>query len=589
MKFMKQDYLFKTFSLKKVIILSLIGLTMILPSFDLLDANTRLSVSAAPLENWEVAFHIVESSGINTTIIFGGKQNASDNQDIYDLPLPPNPPQFPFLLAWFETVFPEPFNKLLHEYKNISSNAVTYNPTIQWSPQGSSSTSVTISWDPSMINKSKYTIVNLCTSNETILANMRLQHTYTFTCPALIPHEFKIICNTNPPPPQPSKPSPYDGAEQISINPTLSWDCNDPDNDILTYDIYFGTTNQPALIVNNQSRLSLTVGPLLYQTTYYWKIIVWSNHSVSTKGPLWSFITEAASSSPNGGTNDDKENMLPIANASRSKRIGFVTESLIFDGSHSYDPDGYLSRWSWDFGDGTNGNGEKTTHAYQDTGLYTVTLKVTDNKGATADDTITVQITTANRPPTKPVITGTRTGTKNILYTYMVYSTDPENDFLQYRITWGDGASSESEFLPNGTVYSFSHSWNASGKYVLSAKATDNTTLSEETTFEFFIDVLFIRLLGFLFDASNDGLFDSFYSNTTGRTTNAHQLENGSFLLDTNSDGTWNYLYDPTTGSLTVMTTGVTTIDNPWLFIIMIAVAFVLIVGIVYLYKKNYF
>jgi PKD repeat protein len=294
---------------------------------------------------------------------------------------------------------------------------------------------------------------------------------------------------------------------------------------------------------------------------------------------------------PPGPPNDDtnQTNIPPVADASLSEQDGVVGAFVLFNGSRSYDSDGYLTKWFWEFGDGANGSGEITTHVYHDIGLYTVTLTVTDNKGATADDTITVHIMTANQTPTKPVITGTRIGTKNTPYLYTVSSTDPENDFLQYRITLGDGTSHESEFVPNNTVYSFSHCWNASGKYVISVKATDNITLSEETTFEIFIDVLFVRLLGFLYDGNDDGLFDTFYSNTTGRTTNAHQLENGSYLLDTDGDGTWNYLYNPSTGSLTLMITGLTTIENPWLFIIIIIVAIAIIAGIVYLYKRNYF
>jgi len=218
-----------------------------------------------------------------------------------------------------------------------------------------------------------------------------------------------------------------------------------------------------------------------------------------------------------------------------------------------------------------------------------VTLTVTDNDGATGADTITVEVGSANWPPAKPVINGTRIGTKNITYFYTVSAMDSDNDFLQYTLTWGDGTHNTSEFQPNGTLCSFSHSWDAAGKYMITATVTDNTTMSEQATFPVFIDVYFVGELGFLFDANNDGLNDSFYTNATGFVSSVQKLANGSYLLDTDSDGKWNYLYNPNTGSLGLIDTGITTIENQWIYIIIIVIAFLAIACIVYLYKKNYF
>jgi TM2 domain-containing membrane protein YozV len=144
-------------------------------------------------------------------------------------------------------------------------------------------------------------------------------------------------------------------------------------------------------------------------------------------------------------------------------------------------------------------------------------------------------------------------------------------------------------FLPNGTIWSLSHSWNAPGKYQVLTKATDNTTYSEQTTIDVFIDVSFINSLGFLFDTNNDGQFDSFYINDTGIITGAQRLNDGGYYLDTDNDGKWNYLYNPSSGSLTTLSAGIITIENQWFFIFILAVAIIIIACIVYLYKKNYF
>jgi DNA-binding XRE family transcriptional regulator len=34
-------------------------------------------------------------------------------------------------------------------------------------------------------------------------------------------------------------PSPLDGSTDVSLSPTLSWSCNDPENDPMTYDVYW--------------------------------------------------------------------------------------------------------------------------------------------------------------------------------------------------------------------------------------------------------------------------------------------------------------------------------------------------------------
>ena len=55
-----------------------------------------------------------------------------------------------------------------------------------------------------------------------------------------------------------------------------------------------------------------------------------------------------------------------------------------FDGSSSYDPDGTVTAYSWDFGDGTTASGVGASHSFAAAGAHTVTLGVTDNQGLTS-------------------------------------------------------------------------------------------------------------------------------------------------------------------------------------------------------------
>jgi hypothetical protein len=61
------------------------------------------------------------------------------------------------------------------------------------------------------------------------------------------------------------------------------------------------------------------------------------------------------------------------------------------------DPDGSITSYGWDFGDGGTGNGRVAEHAYASGGDRTVTLTVTDNSGATG--TAGRVVDPANPPP----------------------------------------------------------------------------------------------------------------------------------------------------------------------------------------------
>lgn len=63
----------------------------------------------------------------------------------------------------------------------------------------------------------------------------------------------------------------------------------------------------------------------------------------------------------------------------------------------SYDPDGWIVLWQWDFdGDGTFDHSNSTdgnhTHVYVDEGVYTAVLRVTDNRGEVGVATVNVKV-----------------------------------------------------------------------------------------------------------------------------------------------------------------------------------------------------
>jgi len=72
--------------------------------------------------------------------------------------------------------------------------------------------------------------------------------------------------------------------------------------------------------------------------------------------------------------------LSPVANAGGPYEAN-PNESIMFVGTDSYDADGHIISYYWNFGDGTNGTGAVITHHYANPGNYTVSLKVTDDDG----------------------------------------------------------------------------------------------------------------------------------------------------------------------------------------------------------------
>jgi probable HAF family extracellular repeat protein len=90
-----------------------------------------------------------------------------------------------------------------------------------------------------------------------------------------------------------------------------------------------------------------------------------------------------------GGDNGDGDgtpaNQPPTAAFTMSPGSGLVPLTIAVDGRASADPDGTISTYAWDFGDGSAAaSGATATHDYASVGYYTITLRVTDNAGTTA-------------------------------------------------------------------------------------------------------------------------------------------------------------------------------------------------------------
>jgi YD repeat-containing protein len=85
-------------------------------------------------------------------------------------------------------------------------------------------------------------------------------------------------------------------------------------------------------------------------------------------------------------------NQTPTAEAGGPYNAATGT-AVRFDGRGSTDADGQVYGYNWNFGDGSTGAGSRPSHAYSTAGTYTVSLTITDNRGAvSAADTATVTV-----------------------------------------------------------------------------------------------------------------------------------------------------------------------------------------------------
>jgi glucose/arabinose dehydrogenase/PKD repeat protein len=90
-------------------------------------------------------------------------------------------------------------------------------------------------------------------------------------------------------------------------------------------------------------------------------------------------------------------NRAPTAVISVAKESVSVNEVVVFKGSDSSDADGDALKFLWNFGDGRTFAGTNAQLTYSTPGQYVVTLTVTDSKGQTSQDSVTIVV---GSPPT---------------------------------------------------------------------------------------------------------------------------------------------------------------------------------------------
>jgi PKD repeat protein/methionine-rich copper-binding protein CopC len=159
------------------------------------------------------------------------------------------------------------------------------------------------------------------------------------------------------------------------------------------------------------------------------------------------------------------ENRAPVAIVG-GPYTADVGSPVNFNGSQSADPDGDVLTYSWSFGDGGNGTGERPRRTYLTSGLFTATLTVDDGRGKTHSASTQVTIRQPNRTPIADV-GGPYVGvTTDPISFSAAASSDPDNDPLTYSWDFGDGSK--------GTGREIAHAYSAAGSFSVSVTVSDN-------------------------------------------------------------------------------------------------------------------
>jgi PKD repeat protein len=216
-----------------------------------------------------------------------------------------------------------------------------------------------------------------------------------------------------------------------------------------------------------------------YSTTYYWRVYVFDGNE--TVSATYCFTTEPEEYIPPIPPQPPTPNLPPIAKIT-GPNSSYADENVIFYANESYDPDGNITAYRWDF----DGDGVFDTDWIEDTfieysysipGNYTVRLRVVDDRGAINMTTHFIQITELEPPLELPIpqINGPYYGYVDEDIAFDSTGTyDPDGIIIQYIWHFGDNRTS---YLENPI-----HSYDKAGNYTAVLIVKDNDNLTNLTT-----------------------------------------------------------------------------------------------------------
>ena len=190
----------------------------------------------------------------------------------------------------------------------------------------------------------------------------------------------------------------------------------------------------------------------------------------------WNYIHVIANPSFSGATvlarfvekSTPGQNKSPKALANGPYK-GNVGQAIAFSSGGSNDVDGTITGYLWNFGDGNSSSVANPSHSYSKVGNYSVTLTVTDDKGATDNSVASVAVSAASTGNVVPIAEANGPYSSvvgNAISFSSGGSSDSDGSIASYNWNFGDGNSS--------TAANPSHSYASAGSYTVTLAVTDD-------------------------------------------------------------------------------------------------------------------
>ncbi len=172
----------------------------------------------------------------------------------------------------------------------------------------------------------------------------------------------------------------------------------------------------------------------------------------------------------------EAENNPPTAKIVASATSGIAPLTVSFDGGQSSDSDGSIATYQWSASNGLSANTANTEFSFEQAGTYTVTLMVTDDKGATATASETITVA-ENQAPSAKIVASANSGVAPITITLEGnQSSDPDGSITAYQWSTSNGL--------NANTTNAEFSFEQTGTYTVTLTVTDNkgaTATASET------------------------------------------------------------------------------------------------------------
>lgn len=166
-------------------------------------------------------------------------------------------------------------------------------------------------------------------------------------------------------------------------------------------------------------------------------------------------------------------NLAPIAAFSADVTVLNSGGSASFNAANTYDPDGTISSYEWNFGDGSSiATGVSSSHAYTSAGVFLCSLTVTDNAGSQGVSHRLIYVHGAGNLPVASMTTsGTTISPGGSVSFNSIGSNDPDGGNIWLSWDFGDPASTNTNHSNQSAP---THMYPQTGYYHVTLTVTDD-------------------------------------------------------------------------------------------------------------------